>query len=150
MGILRVEYFRKIRCTSICPPIPRCEGIYSSDIRRLPIGFPRSAMRRIVLTLAVSISSLLAAPAAMALERQDVWLSPDAYTPDMLNLFRHPELWARARERVGVFKFAPPQVDPGITAVRNSYAALKGVDALTSLRRWGIKIATEEGAIKEL
>jgi hypothetical protein len=99
--------------------------------------------------VAASICCLLAASPAMAMERRDVWLSPDAYTPDMLDLFRRPELWARARERVGVFKFAPPQVDPGIQAVRNSYAALKGVDAFAALRQWGIKIATEEGAVKE-
>jgi len=99
--------------------------------------------------VAASICCLLAASPAMAMERRDVWLSPDAYTPDMLDLFRRPELWARARERVGVFKFAPPQVDPGIQAVRNSYAALKDADAFAALRRWGIKIATEEGAVKE-
>ena len=102
----------------------------------------------IALAFVAGISCPLAAP-AIALERQNVWLAPDAYTPDMLDLFRRPELWARARERVGVFKFAPPQVDPGINAVRNSYAALKGVDAFAALRQWGVKIATEEGAVKE-
>jgi hypothetical protein len=86
---------------------------------------------------------------AMALERRDVWLSSDDNTPDMLDLFRHPEQWARARERVGVFKFAPRHVTSGIAGMHNSYAALKGVDAFAALRGWGIKIATEEGAVKE-
>jgi hypothetical protein len=92
---------------------------------------------------------IAAAAPAIALERQDVWLSPDANTPDMLDLFRHPELWARARDQVGVFKFAPQHVDPGIAAGGDSYAALKDVDAFALLRQWGIKIAVEEGSVKE-
>jgi hypothetical protein len=99
---------------------------------------------------AVAVAWLLGVVApAMALERQSVWLSSDSSAPDMLDLFRHPELWARARERVGVFKFVPPHVDPRIAAGRNSYRALKDADAFALLRRWGIKIAVEEGAIKE-
>jgi hypothetical protein len=103
----------------------------------------------IALASVAGISCLLAAPPVMALERQNVWISPDSYTPDMLDLFRQPERWARARERVGIFKFAPPQVNPGVTGVRNSYAALKEADAFAALRKWGIKIAVEEGAVKE-
>jgi hypothetical protein len=67
----------------------------------------------------------------------------------MLDLFRRPELWARARERVDIFKFGPRHVAAGATSTRNSYAALKGVDAFAALRQRGIKIATEEGAVKE-
>jgi hypothetical protein len=106
-------------------------------------------MRRFCLAGLTAISLLTTAPSAMALERQDVWMSPVADTPDLLDLFRRPELWARARERVGTFKFAPPQANPGVTKVRNSYAALKGADAFAALRQWGIRIATEEGAVKE-
>jgi hypothetical protein len=76
-------------------------------------------------------------------------MGSNANTPDMLELFRHPELWARARERIGVLKFAPPHVDPSFATVRNSYAALKEVNAFSMLRQWGIKIATAEGAVKE-
>jgi hypothetical protein len=67
----------------------------------------------------------------------------------MLDLFRHPEPWARARERVGVFKFVPPHVDPRMAPARNSYAALKEAGAFVLLRQWGIRIAVEEGAVKE-
>ena len=73
------------------------------------------AMWRFYLAGLAAISLLMTVPSAMALERQDVWLSSDDNTPDMLDLFRHPELWARARERVGVFKFAPHHVTSGIT-----------------------------------
>src|SRR5438552_6011528 len=90
----------------------------------------------------------LAAP-ALAADRQSVWLSSDSSAPDMLDLFRHPELWARARERVGVFKFVPPHVDPRIAAGRNSYAGLKDSGAFALLRQWGIRVAVEEGAVKE-
>ena len=90
----------------------------------------------------------LAAP-AIAADRQSVWLSSDSSAPDMLDLFRHPELWARARERVGVFKFVPPHVDPRIAAGRNSYAGLKDSGAFALLRQWGIRVAVEEGAVKE-
>jgi hypothetical protein len=112
--------------------------------QRTGCGIGRFGLASLILTWLLS----LAAPAT-ALERRDVWLSSDDNTPDMLDLFRRPEAWARARERVGVFKFAPQHVNPRITAVRNSYAALKNADAFALLRRWGIKIATEEGAVKE-
>src|SRR5206468_9316998 len=88
----------------------------------------------------------LAAP-AIAVDRQSVWLSSDCSAPDMLDLFRHPELWAR--ERVGVFKFVPPHVDPRIAAGRNSYAGLKESGAFALLRQWGIRVAVEEGPVKE-
>src|SRR2546430_2753958 len=78
----------------------------------------------------------LAAP-AIAADRQSVWLSSDSSAPDMLDLFRHPELWARARERVGVFKFVPPHVDPRIAAGRNSYAGLKDSGAFALLGHQG-------------
>jgi hypothetical protein len=72
-------------------------------------------IQRFYLAGLTAISLLTAMPSAMAVEQQDVWLSSDDNTPDMLDLFRHPELWARARERVGVFKFAPHHVTSGIT-----------------------------------
>ena len=107
------------------------------------------ALRRFYLAGLAAISLLNAMPSAMAVERQGVWLSSDDNTPDMLDLFRQPELWSRARERVGTFKFAPHHVTTGITGMQNSYDALKGVDAFAQLRKWGIKIATEEGSVKE-
>src|ERR1700731_1279653 len=109
----------------------------------------RRGPSRFCLLALTAVALLLAAPPAMALERQDVWLSSDDNTPDMLDLFRHPELWARARERVGTFKFAPHHVTSGIAGIQNSYGALKDADAFAALRKWGIKIATEEGAVKE-
>jgi len=105
-------------------------------------------MWRLCLAGLAAASLLAAMSPAMALERRDVWLSSDDNTPDMLDLFRHPEMWARARERVGVFKFAPQHVNPGNMSARNSYVALRQVDAFAKLRRWGIRLATEEGAIK--
>jgi len=90
----------------------------------------------------------LAAP-VIAADRESVWFSSNSSAPDMLDLFRHPELWPRARERVGVFKFVPPHVDSSIATGRNSYAALQDSGAFALLRQWGIKIAVEEGAVKE-
>jgi hypothetical protein len=99
--------------------------------------------------IGMAVACLLAvARPAMALERQAVWLS-SSNAPDMLDLFRRPELWSRARERVGVFKFFPSHVEPRSAPVRNSYAALKNAGAFALLRQWGIKMATEEGAVKE-
>jgi hypothetical protein len=106
-------------------------------------------VRRLWLAGLIAISLLAIMSPAMALERQDVWLSSDDNTPDMLDLFRQPERWTRARERVGTFKFAPHHVTPGIAGIRNSYTALKDADAFAALQKWGIKIATEEGAVKE-
>jgi hypothetical protein len=106
-------------------------------------------MRRFYMAGLAAILLLTTMPSAKALERQDVWLSSDDNAPDMLDLFRRPELWARARERIGVFKFAPHHVTSGIAGMHNSYGALKEADAFAALRKWGIKIATEEGAVKE-
>src|SRR5437764_13404255 len=86
---------------------------------------------------------------ANATERQSGSLSTDSSAAEMFDLFRHPELWARARERVGVFKFVTPHVDPRIAAGRNSYAGLKDSGAFALLRQWGIRVAVEEGAVKE-
>lgn len=104
---------------------------------------------RLFFLILATIALALAPAPAIALDRQAVWMSSDDDAPDMLDLFRHPERWARAREDIGVFKFAPHHVNPGITTARNSYAALKEAGAFTQLRQWGIKTATEEGAIKD-
>jgi hypothetical protein len=106
-------------------------------------------MGRFGFTALVVAWLIAAAVPAVALDRQSVWLSSDSSAPDMLDLFRHPEPWARARERVGVFKFVPPHVDPRMAPARNSYAALKDAGAFVLLRQWGIRIAVEEGAVKE-
>src|SRR5437763_17109523 len=90
----------------------------------------------------------LAAP-AIAADRQSVWLSSDSSAPDMLDLFRHPELWARARERVGVFKFVPPHVDPRIAPGRHSYAGLNDSGASALLRQCGIRVALGQAAVRE-
>src|SRR5437868_14271461 len=82
----------------------------------------------------------LAAP-AIAADRQRVWQSADSSATDMLDLFRHPELWARARERVGVFKFVPPHVIRRIGAGRNAYAGWKVSGAFALLRQCGIRVA---------
>jgi hypothetical protein len=59
---------------------------------------------------------------AMALERQDVWMSRTT-TPDMLDLFAVPELWARARERSrNGSNSARRGTSPGIAGMPNSYA----------------------------
>src|SRR5436305_1263256 len=106
-------------------------------------------MTRLGLTAVAALWLVAAAAPAIAADRQSVWLSSDSSAPDMLDLFRHPELWARARERIGVFKFVPPHVDPQIAAGRNSYAGLKDSGAFALLRQWGIRVAVEEGAVKE-
>lgn len=105
-------------------------------------------MRRLTLFGLALLGLLTATAPAVARDRQSVWFSSDSSAPDMVDLFRRPELWARAREHVGVFKFVPPHVD-GSAAGRNSYAALKDAGAFALLRQWGIKIAVEEGAVKE-
>jgi hypothetical protein len=85
---------------------------------------------------------------AMAADPLDVWLSPDPESPDFVDLFSHPEAWPKARGLVKVLKFGPTQVELQAHGP-NSFAELKSVDAFRKIRGWGMKIAVEEGAVKE-
>jgi hypothetical protein len=111
-------------------------------------GVPRGIVVLGILGLFVLLLCIALATPGRALDRADVWFSPDDETPDLLDMFRHPELWAQARGQIGVFKFGPANVSPKATGPGNSYAGLKGIDAFAKLHTWGIKIAVEEGAIK--
>jgi hypothetical protein len=78
----------------------------------------------------------------------DVWLCPAVESADLLDLYRHPERWPESRSRLKVMKFAAMQLEPGKPGI-NTYDALNAVGAFSKLRAWGIRIASEEGAIKE-
>jgi hypothetical protein len=85
---------------------------------------------------------------AMAAGNPDVWIGPDNDTPDLLDMFRQPQEWPKARSRIKVMKFGFQQLELGF-AGPNTFADLKRVDAFRKLRAWGIGIASEEGAVKE-
>ena len=76
-----------------------------------------------------------------------VWFSPNNDTADR-QLFRHPELWGKARSQISVLKRLK-QVDGRGTRQTNSLSALTDVDAFRVLRLWGIKLAIEAPAIKK-
>jgi hypothetical protein len=93
------------------------------------------------------LSSIIPA-SAWASEKYGVWFSPDGASPDLVDLFRQPERWNRARSHIDVFKFGPMRLTRSVKVDHNSYEELKDVDAFRKLHDWGIKIASEEGAIK--
>ena len=77
-----------------------------------------------------------------------VWIAPDSETPDLLEMFQRPEMWAESRSRIKVFKFGPRQVALGRKPTQNSIDDLARVDAFRKLEAWGIAIAVEAPAIK--
>jgi hypothetical protein len=103
-------------------------------------------MRRIVIY--VLLFSLFPA-SAWADETYGVWFGPNDASPDLIDLFRQPQRWSRARSQVNVFIFVPELLTQLTAVKRNSFEELKGVDAFGKLHAWGLKIASEEGAIKE-
>ena len=98
----------------------------------------------LVLACSALMSSLAqAAPASHV----QVWFAPDNDTPDLVDLFRQPQLWRDARSAVSVLKLGPQQVDG--RSGKNSLSELTEVGAFRMLQSWGIKLAIEAPAIKE-
>lgn len=99
-----------------------------------------------VLSAIVIILAMLTSPAAA---RMEVWFSPDNDTPDLIDLFRNPHAWDKARAEISVIKFGPQQVGDDSATHKNTYKDLVGVNAFRLLQSWGIKVAIEVPAIKE-
>lgn len=79
-----------------------------------------------------------------------VWFAPASESLDFLDLFRHPNLWSKARSQISVFQFAPQQLGGPTNGPHvNTIAELKQVHAFELLKSWGIDIALEAPAIKE-
>jgi hypothetical protein len=95
-------------------------------------------------------------PAAMAAAPAiQVWFSPGAQTPDLLDMFRQPELWSKARSQISVLKFGPAQFGGAKVQLAaahalgiNTIADLSKVNAFQLLRSWNISLALEAPAIK--
>lgn len=110
-----------------------------------------SPVRALPLLLALLLPAPAPAqkPAAAAAAFPGVWLNAAPASQDFLDLFRRPELWARARPRIQVLHFSPLQVDGGHGQVANNLADIAAVDAFRKLRAWGIQIAVGSPAVKE-
>jgi hypothetical protein len=93
--------------------------------------------------------AFLFAPPASARDMATVWFSPGRETPDFLALFSQPQLWAKARSQIDVFKLGPFQVDITNSTATNNFESLLRVDAFRKLREWGVSIAIEAPSIKE-
>lgn len=74
---------------------------------------------------------------------------PTIASADLLEMFRSPDQWATARERMGVFNFFSQQIRSFSGVGPNTYEALIEVDAFRKLREWGIATAVEKGSVKE-
>jgi hypothetical protein len=96
------------------------------------------------LSLAIASSSGFAAASGCA---TTVWYHPPIDSPDLLDLFKRPEEWARSRSRIGIFKLGPPGLERKKGGV--SYSDLSAAAVFKTLEQWGICIASEEGAVKE-
>jgi hypothetical protein len=78
-----------------------------------------------------------------------VWFTPGDDTPDLLRLFSSPESWENTRRHVNVFMLGPRHFEPAPKPETNSLQDLIRVGAFVKLNSWGIKLASEEGAVKE-
>lgn len=101
----------------------------------------------LLLVINIGIGAVPTGP-ALADNRLGIWIGPDPDTPDFVDMFRHPELWVKARSSIDVMAFGPPQLESGGTGP-NTLNDFKSVDAFRKLSQWGIKIAADDGAVKE-
>jgi hypothetical protein len=107
-------------------------------------------MRRLISALALALAVVLPVHGrAQAADAMSVWFAPNNESPDLLDLFRKPELWARTRKLVNVFQLAGQQASGSRVFKTNNYADLTAVNAFQTLRAWHIPLALEMGALKE-
>ena len=103
----------------------------------------------ILKSLLALLAAVTCATTACAASRSAIWFSPDGETPDFVELFTKPDLWAKARGRIDVFKFGPNRIDSLAGPKQNSFTDLTNANAFQRLKEWGIRIAIEAPAIKE-
>jgi hypothetical protein len=91
------------------------------------------------------------AQAAPSTATDRIWFSRSRGSIDYLQLFARPDLWARARAVVDVFKIYQQHTQtPAADLVGpNTYEALNRAGAFRILASWKIKLAIEAGAVKE-
>jgi hypothetical protein len=84
------------------------------------------------------------------LQGAQTWFSPNMGSVDFPELFSHPDLWATARDAVGVFQFYANSVsgDPYDIGGDNVLETFVEVDAFAHLYEWDIPVAIEAGVIK--
>jgi len=78
------------------------------------------------------------------------WFAPNMGSLDYPDLFRTPDRWATARERVDVLQFYANALsgDPFDIGGSNVLDTFVAVDAFARLHEWGIATAIEAGVIK--
>ena len=105
----------------------------------------------ILLTVFSAIAVLAPVRAATPAVPQDrIWFCPGPGTLDYVRLFQQPDQWAHARQLVNVFKFYQGHVQPrNQIFAPDTYDALASAGVFRTLGQWGIKIALEDGAVKE-
>jgi hypothetical protein len=125
-------------------PIGRCIVTIATILRESPM------FRRLgVIIMVAGIMSACAPRGARADAATSIWFGPNNDTVDLLDLFRHPQLWAEARQKITVLKLGPQQVSDGGGPHLNALADMRKVNAFSLLRTWGMKLAIEAPAIKK-
>jgi hypothetical protein len=85
--------------------------------------------------------------------RQEVWLAPNLGTPDLPELFAHPEAWGEARKRTTVLKLYASEILADSArdcpaCEGNLMPALRGSGAFAALDAWRIGLAVEVPVLK--
>ena len=104
---------------------------------------------RVLGAISIILAMLIGGVSPAAAAAMQVWFSPDNDTPDLLDMFRNPHAWDKARAQISVIKFGPQQVGDNSATHKNTYEAMAGLNAFSLLQSWGIKVAIEVPAIKE-
>ncbi len=99
-----------------------------------------------LLAVAMGLASPHVSDAAVPRNHQ-VWFAPASGSPDLIQMFTRPDLWADARSKIQVFEIGP-MLAGGMNWGTNTLADMTKVGAYRLLRKWGIDLAIESPAIK--
>lgn len=103
-----------------------------------------------ILAIGMFLAMVLAAlrPSYATDPSRQVWFAPDEDSPDLIQLFTRPDLWASVRPKINVFKIGPVMAGAKHNGP-NGLEQLAAVGAFQYLREWGISLALEAPAIKK-
>src|ERR1700690_1406819 len=128
-------------------PSPQAECFIMAGIVADVLDRGRRLARLALLPMLAAFVLAALPPAGIAAAAPpEVSFDPAPQSADFLDLFTHPESWAEARRRTGIFIIGPAHLKHGEGG--NSFEQLVAVDAFRKLQQWGLKTEIAVGVIK--
>jgi hypothetical protein len=109
----------------------------------------RDLFKAAIICVSVLAGGMSLHPAVAAEPPPQVWYMPDADTPDLLEMFKNPNLWAKARPHINVFLLGVHQAMKDNPSHTNTVLDLARVGAFQLLRQSGISLALAAPGVKE-